>query len=177
MTGPADPVDGLMASLDAALVVVTVAAGDERAGCLVGFHTQTSIDPVRYSVWLSKANRTFDVALHATHLGIHLLTDGDHDLARLFGGVSSDEVDKFARVPVETSVGGVPVLGACPHRMVVRITAVLDEGGDHVCFVTAPVEVTSAGRFDPLRLSAVDDIDPGHEADELPRPPPRSAAG
>ena len=31
------------------MVVVTTAQGDERAGCLVGFHAQSSIEPPRYA--------------------------------------------------------------------------------------------------------------------------------
>ena len=40
-----DAFDSLMASTDPPLIVVTTVAEDERAGCLVGFHAQSSIDP------------------------------------------------------------------------------------------------------------------------------------
>jgi flavin reductase (DIM6/NTAB) family NADH-FMN oxidoreductase RutF len=170
-----DPFDSLMASLDPSMTVVTAAAGDERAGCLVGFHSQSSIDPARHCVWLSKANHTYRVALLAAHVGIHLLTDGDRPLAELFGTVSGDEVDKFALVAAEVGPEGVPVLAACPHRLVARKTAVLDEGGDHVCVVTEPVEVATTGPFAPLRLSAVADLRPGHAVADRPRPPTERA--
>jgi hypothetical protein len=49
----------IASSLDAALIVVTAAEGRQRAGCLVGFHSQSSIEPWRYCVWLSKANYTY----------------------------------------------------------------------------------------------------------------------
>jgi flavin reductase (DIM6/NTAB) family NADH-FMN oxidoreductase RutF len=161
-----EPFDSIMTSLDAPMAVVTAAEGDERAGCLVGFHSQSSIEPPRYCVWLSKANRTFAVALRSTHLGVHLLTDRDGPLAELFGSVSGDEVDKFALVDTITGPGDVPLLAACRHRMVVRRTALLDEGGDHVCVVTEPVDVVSPGPFAPLRLSRVAGLVPGHHADE-----------
>jgi len=48
----------LMAALDSPLIVVTTADERERAGCLVEFHGQSSIEPQRYCVWLSKANYT-----------------------------------------------------------------------------------------------------------------------
>ena len=67
------------------------------------------------------------------------------------------------------------MLAACPHRLVVRKTAVLDEGGDHVCVVTEPVEVVTAGPFTPLRLSAVADLDAGHGAGDRPTPPTERA--
>jgi flavin reductase (DIM6/NTAB) family NADH-FMN oxidoreductase RutF len=169
------PFASLMASLDPPMVVVTAAAGDERAGCLVGFHSQSSIDPARYCVWLSKANHTYRVTLLAAHVGIHVLTDGDRQLAELFGTVSGDDVDKFGRVAAEAGPEGVPVLSACPRRLVARKTAVLDEGGDHVCVVTEPVEAATTGPFAPLRLSAVADLHPGHEAADRPRPPTERA--
>jgi flavin reductase (DIM6/NTAB) family NADH-FMN oxidoreductase RutF len=175
-----DAFDTVMASLDAPMAVVTAATGaatgaaadGERAGCLVGFHAQCSIDPPQHAVWLSKANHTYRVALLADHLGVHLLTDSDadRDLAELFGTLSGDDTDKFAGLDVESGPGGVPVLVGCPHRLVVRRVAVVDVGGDHVCFVTEPVAATSSGRFRPLRLGAVTDLDPGHEAEERPRP-------
>ena len=37
--------DRLMADADPAMIVLTTAAAGERAGCLVGFHSQISIEP------------------------------------------------------------------------------------------------------------------------------------
>jgi len=58
--------NSLMAALDCPLIVVTTADERERAGCLVEFHAQSSIEPQRYCVWLSKANYTYRVALHSS---------------------------------------------------------------------------------------------------------------
>ncbi|WP_255355718.1 flavin reductase, partial [Frankia sp. CpI1-P] len=39
------------------MVIVTAAVPDgERSGCLVGFHTQCSIEPARYLLCISQAN-------------------------------------------------------------------------------------------------------------------------
>lgn len=160
-----DAFDALVAGFDAALVVVTTAAGGERAGCLVGFHAQCSIEPRRAAVWLSKANRTYRVALGASHIAVHALTVADRDLAARFGGETGDEVDKFAGVGWTEGPGGVPLLDSCPHQMVLARIALLDEGGDHVLLTGAPVAARSPGAFTPLRLSDVaGDFDPGHPA-------------
>ena len=166
----AERFDALVGGFDGPMAIVTTAAGAERAGCLVGFHSQSSIDPRRYAVWLSKANHTFRVAVLATHFAVHLPTPDAYDLAELFGGLSGDDVDKFARCRWQPGSEGVPLLVRCPHRLVVRKTALLDEGGDHVCLVTEPVEVHGEGPFEPLRLRDVLAITPGHEASERPRP-------
>ncbi|EME65037.1 flavin reductase domain-containing FMN-binding protein, partial [Rhodococcus ruber BKS 20-38] len=112
-----EPFDALMAMLDPPMVVVTAAAGGERGGCLVGFHAQTSIAPGRYTVWLSKANHTYRLALRATHLGLHFLDRHNHALAERFGTLTGDEVDKFADLAVRCGPGGAPELTAHPHRM------------------------------------------------------------
>jgi flavin reductase (DIM6/NTAB) family NADH-FMN oxidoreductase RutF len=163
-----DAFDSLMSSLDPPMVVVTAAAGGERAGCLVGFHAQSSIGPARYCLWLSQANRTHAVALRATHLGVHLLSQGDHRLAERFGAVSGDDVDKFAGLDVVDGPHGVPWLAAVPHRLAVRPVALIDDDGDHTGVVAEPVAAETAGRFRPLRLSDVDDVTAGHDADDPP---------
>jgi flavin reductase (DIM6/NTAB) family NADH-FMN oxidoreductase RutF len=163
-------------SLDAPLIVVTAAEGRERAGCLVGFHAQSSIDPQRYCVWLSKANYTYRLAQRSTHLAIHFLTALDLPLAERFGTLTGDITDKFAGLPVSRGPGGVPLLDQCPHWLAVRRTALLDEGGDHVCVITEPVNMHSSGPFEPLRLSRAGHLVPGHGSAERPGPPTERAA-
>jgi flavin reductase (DIM6/NTAB) family NADH-FMN oxidoreductase RutF len=162
-------------SLDTGMIIVTTALGSEQAGCLVGFHSQSSMDPERYCVWLSKANYTYRLALHSTHLGIHFLTASDLELARRFGTVSGDTTDKFADLDLGQGTGGVPVLSQCDHRMIGRRVGLLDDGGDHVCVITHPVTVTGSGAFEPLRLSDVADLRPGHDNKERPVPPTERA--
>jgi flavin reductase (DIM6/NTAB) family NADH-FMN oxidoreductase RutF len=171
----ADTFTQVVAQLDAPLVIVTTVAGGERAGCLVGFHGQCSIEPVRYVVWLSKANHTCRVALHAEHLVVHLLDRSQHDLAELFGGHSGDELDKFQRCRWTPGPGGVPELDDCPNRFVARRVALLDEGSDHVCVVVEPIAAHSDTPVTPLRLSDVGDVEPGHRNDERPMPPTERA--
>jgi flavin reductase (DIM6/NTAB) family NADH-FMN oxidoreductase RutF len=159
------PFSTLSTSGDPAMLVVTVAHDGERAGCLVGFHSQCSIEPLRYSVWLSKANHTYRVALLAEWLGVHVLTADDHDLAARFGGATGDDTDKFAGLAWHESAHGVPLLDHCTNRFLGRRVTLLDDGGDHVCVVVEPAAVESAGPFEPLRLSGVTDVEPGHAAD------------
>lgn len=159
-----DAVSALMVAVDDPLVVVTTAANDERSGCVVGFQSQCGIEPIRFAVWLSKANHTYGVALFATHLALHLLNDGDHDLAELFGGPTGDDIDKFAAVDWTNGPGDVPVLVRCPNRVVLQRTALWDDGGDHVCFIGTPVDARCDDDVRPLRMSAVRDIVAGHPA-------------
>jgi len=170
MSDQLDDFAKLIASLDPPMAVVTTASDRERAGCLIGFHAQSSIDPERYVVWLSKANHTFRVGVHARHFGVHFLAEEDLELARLFGTESGDDVDKFAHCTWQPGHDGVPVLTDCPHRFTATRVALLDEGGDHVCLVLQPVEIEAASPFQPLRLSSTTDLTPGHESEERPEP-------
>jgi flavin reductase (DIM6/NTAB) family NADH-FMN oxidoreductase RutF len=160
--------DRVVASANEAMVVVTAAVGEDRAGCLVGFHSQTSIEPRRYTVWLSKANHTYRVALVAAHLAVHFLTTADRDLAELFGALSGDDVDKFARCDWEPGPDGVPLLRRCPNRLIVVRATMLDDGADHVAVSGPPIAAHVEGGFAPLRYADVGDVVPGHEADERP---------
>ena len=169
--------DSIVDSLDGPMVVVTAAVDSERAGCLVGFHAQSSIDPKRLTIWLSKANHTVRVTLRATHFAVHFLAADQFAIARHFGTRSGDDGDKFLAWATSTGAGDVPLLDDVPHWMVLRRTALLDEGGDHVCVVGEVVEARSTGRFVPLRLAQVIDLRAGHGAEERPGPATERAAG
>lgn len=164
--GDGSAFDELVAAMDGTMVIVTAAAGEERDGCLVGFHSQCSIEPRRYAVWLSVANRTTEIAQCAEHLAVHLLGRDDHDLAELFGGQTGDEVDKLARCEWEPGLGGVPLLVRCPARFVGRVVESVSGTSDHDLFVLDVLEAPTRAPVAPLRLSAVRGIDPGHEATE-----------
>lgn len=158
----------LMARLDHPMAVVTTVSGRERAGCLVGFHAQCSIDPPEYAIWISKANHTYRVAALAETFAVHFLGSADLDLAELFGTTTGNEIDKFERCSWVRGPDGVPVLDEVENRFVGRRTALLDPGSDHVCIVVAPMEAT-AGTSDLLWFGEVSDLDAGHEAEERQR--------
>ena len=161
-----DAFDTVMASADPPLIVVTTAAEGERAGCLVGFHVQSSITPQHYCVWLSKANHTYRVSLRARHFAVHFLTTEDFPLAERFGTLSGEDTDKFEGLDVDLDPNGVPLLGALPNRMALERIALLDDGGDHVCLTTRVTAARSGGVFVPLRVSSATQLDPGHGSEE-----------
>jgi flavin reductase (DIM6/NTAB) family NADH-FMN oxidoreductase RutF len=155
-----------MRSVDPPLIVLTTAVEHKPAGCLVGFHAQSSIGPQRYCVWLSKANHTYRAALRATHFEIHFLTDSDVALAERFGTLCGEETDKFDGIHVSANEHGVPVLEQCANRLSVEGIGMVDDGGDHVCLTTEIVSAEHGRRFSPLRVSSAVDLEPGHRPDE-----------
>jgi flavin reductase (DIM6/NTAB) family NADH-FMN oxidoreductase RutF len=150
---------------DPAMVVVTARSGERRGGCLVGFHSQCSIEPVRYAVWMSKANLTTEIVLDCTHIGVHFLTDADDELADLFGSETGDQVDKFSFISSTDGPHGVPTIDDLPNRFVARRTAVLEDESDHLCVIVEPLDIRALDSpGSPLRTSAVADLQPGHVA-------------
>lgn len=150
--------------LDYPMFVVTTSSNGRNAGCLVGFATQISIDPPRFLVGLSVNNYTHGVAVEASRLVVHLLDDQSIDLARLFGEQTGDDVDKFTDCSWRPGPDALPVLEQPPAWFSGTVRQ-RSEVGDHTAFL---VEVDAAEvRRRParlLRLSDVDDFDPGHEA-------------
>lgn len=161
-----DPYDPFAAVLDPAMAIVTLTNGTDHAGCLVGFHSQISIEPRRHGVWISRQNHTFTLTPTATAVAVHLLGPDDMDLARRFGHETGDRVDKFAGIDHEPGPSGVRMLTALPHRIAGPCTGRIETEGDHVLLIVDPVEigpgVDGQTRLEPLRLHDVSDIEPGH---------------
>ncbi|NGP05554.1 flavin reductase [Rhodococcus sp. 14C212] len=152
----------IVGRLDQPVFVVTTRVLEERTGCLVGFATQVSIDPPRFLVGLSISNRTFRVAAAAEHLVVHVLGRDQLPLARLFGGETGDEVDKFSRCAWHDGPHGLPVLDGVPAWFSGRVVgrAAL---GDHVGFLLDPDGGECHGELnDVIRHGDVRDLDAGH---------------
>ncbi|MER6420902.1 flavin reductase family protein [Streptomyces sp. NPDC001137] len=155
--------DAFMGRLSPDMCVVTAAAGAQRSGCLVSFSSQCSIRPVRFVVWISRANHTYAVARAADCLAVHLLTREQHELAALFGGRTGDRTDKFAHVPWTRGHGGAVLLEEAAAWFVGSVEQRVD-GGDHVGFVLTPEDWGSRAEGPLLRLDDARDISPGHPA-------------
>jgi flavin reductase (DIM6/NTAB) family NADH-FMN oxidoreductase RutF len=154
--------NGLMGELDYPMLIVTTAAQRQRAGCLVGFATQCSVDPPRYLVCLSEKNRTLRIAEHSDALMVHFPAADQTELVELFGSETGDDTDKFARCSWREGPLGMPLLDGCPRwfggTIMVRIPL-----GDHTGFVLAPFAAASRGSDGSFPFHRAKGIDPGHD--------------
>ena len=155
----------IAANLNSPMTIVTTRVDDEMDGCLVGFSTQCSIDPVRYLVCLSVANRTYEIARSAPTLVVHMLHDAPHDraLAHLFGEHTARDTDKLAECEWTEGLDGVPVLEGCDWFAgpVVRRSDV----GDHVAHVVEVVTGSASRADEPwLVYWDVQDLEAGNPA-------------
>ena len=156
-------VQRLVASLNYPVVIVTVAAGQRRSGCLVGFWTQCSIHPPRFLICISDKNATHAVATEADVLALHLLGPEDRELSELFGEETGDEIDKFTRCGWDVGPDGVPLLRDCAGYIAGRVLR-RDDVGDHTAFLIEPVAAEQRRPFQQLGFQDVKEMEPGHEA-------------
>jgi flavin reductase (DIM6/NTAB) family NADH-FMN oxidoreductase RutF len=160
------PFERLAEQGDSPMYIVTASADGEHAGCLVGFATQCSIDPLRFLVCVSTVNRTFDVVSRAETLVVHPLYERDHALASLFGEQTEtdEDVDKFLSCAWAPGPGGAPVLAGCDwFAGTVRDRV---EFGDHVGVVLDVTDLGEASRVAEPRLGrqGVGDLEAGNPA-------------
>ena len=147
----------------APVYIVTAAAAGERAGCLVGFASEVSIDPPRFMVCVSRVNATFPVAMRASRLGVHVVTTRQRALAGLFGGETGDDVDKFARCEWSPADDGTPILGGWPTSCLGAVFDRIDLG-DHAGCALAPERWSDGGLTRQLTAADLSRLQPGHRA-------------
>lgn len=143
------------------MVIVTVTAGGERDGCLVGYHTPTSISPRRYLVLLSTQNRTYDLAMRTETLVVHHVETHHIALARLFGEETGYEIDKFQRCEWSSGPDDVPVLDDIETWWAGRILERVPLG-DHTGFLLEPFVAEAGDDLDPLDSQTAGAFDAGN---------------
>jgi flavin reductase (DIM6/NTAB) family NADH-FMN oxidoreductase RutF len=153
--------EALADAIDYPLYVVTASSGDEVSGCLAGFVTQCSLNPVCFVVCVSKLNHTFGVARRSAGLAVHLIGADQGDVASLFGEESGDWMDKFSRVGWTAGQTGAPLLAECAAWVEGPVIGT-QSAGDHQTFV---IEVAAGGagsRRGSFKLSDATELDAGH---------------
>jgi flavin reductase (DIM6/NTAB) family NADH-FMN oxidoreductase RutF len=150
----------LVGQLDYPMLIVTTSVAGERSGCLVGFHTQCSIDPPRFLVCISRSNHTFPMALASELLAVHVLDAADCRLAELFGEHTGDEVDKFAACAWRVR-HRLPVLSDVKAWFVGRVLDRVD-CGDHIGHLLEPIRAKFSGELRQLGFQQVKTLNPGH---------------
>ena len=159
----ADAFEAIVGRLEYPMFIATTAANGERAGCLVGFATQSSIDPGRFLVCISDKNRTYRVLADTDAMAVHVVPADAGDLVELFGGETGDDSDKFARCEWREGPRGVPVLERCASWFAGEILERVSLG-DHVGHLVEPFDGEAGYDGPAFPFSRAKHVDPGHEA-------------
>jgi flavin reductase (DIM6/NTAB) family NADH-FMN oxidoreductase RutF len=133
----------------------------ELSGCLAGFVTQSSIKPVQFLICVSKLNHTFGAAQRSHGLGLHLLGSDQRDVARHFGELTGDEVDKFEGIDWSPGRTGPPILSECAAWVEGPIIGRID-GGDHEAFLIGVQGGGAGGHEGCFMLHDSSGFHPGH---------------
>ncbi|OBI82060.1 flavin reductase family protein [Mycobacterium sp. E740] len=158
------PFEDIVSLLNYPMFIVTTHADAENSGCLVGFASQTSINPPRFLVGLSRRNRTFRIAQSATHLAVHLVSREHLQLAQLFGGETGDHTDKFARCDWHTGPEQMPILDDAAAWFVGEVVRRFDVG-DHMGHLLEPVAGEPPSDLEQwVTFADVRELEPGHDA-------------
>jgi flavin reductase (DIM6/NTAB) family NADH-FMN oxidoreductase RutF len=124
------------------VTVVTARAPDGApVGLTVNSFTSVSLDPPLVSWCLAERALSLPAFQAASHFAVNVLAVDQVDLVHHF---AQRTLDKFAAVPFDGGLGGVPLLGGVAARFECRNTATFP-GGDHVIFLG---EVERYERFD-----------------------------
>lgn len=128
---------------------VTIVTAQDAAGADVGMTVNSfnsvSLTPPMVLWSLGRSSSNIAAFLQAKHFAVHVLADGQDELAMRF---AKKDVDRFAGVQLERAASGVPLLGGVAARFECR-TAFQYEGGDHVIFVGEVISFEHWDR-DPL---------------------------
>lgn len=151
----------LAGRLNFPMVVVTALDRGQPVGCLVGFSSQSSMEPFRYTVFLSVKNHTFDAVDVGSTVYVGFLSADDFTLAQLFGEETGDEIDKFEHCEWRAGPAGVPILAGVSNWMVGKV---IDRRatGDHHAFTVEPTHAAAGDWPRQLGLQDVKDFDAGH---------------
>jgi flavin reductase (DIM6/NTAB) family NADH-FMN oxidoreductase RutF len=127
----------------AAGVVVITAPGDRPAGFTATSFTSVSLHPPLVSFCLDRASSSWPTVGTASHIGVHVLTDTQEELARTF---ATSGIDRFAE-PTRWRTGrfGVPIIEGALAVLVCRVEARVT-AGDHTIVLAEPVDGEYADR-------------------------------
>jgi len=121
----------------AAGVVVITAPGERPVGFTATSFTSVSLNPPLVSFCLNRASSSWPTMAAAAHVGVHVLTDAQEDLARTF---ATKGADRFAP-PTRWHVGphGIPVLDDVHAVLLCRVSDRIP-AGDHAIVLAELVD-------------------------------------
>ena len=137
--------DIVAAGLRSSPAFVTASVNGDHAGCVVRFHTQCGIDPIRYAVWLPTRGSTYALSRHATHIAVHVLDDSGEPVEGLLTTAGDVPAAVFDRCDWRPGPGGVPLLASCASYLVLEVVSSRVDHGGYACLIGELVHVHARG--------------------------------
>lgn len=133
-------------------IITTTSPDGTPVGITANSFNSVSLNPPMVLWSIARTSRSLAAFEASDFWSVHILSGEQEALSNRFA--KSGE-DKFADLPIETGMGGIPLLEDCCARLQCK-TAVRYDGGDHIIFVgevvkfdhtDAPPLVFHAGRY------------------------------
>lgn len=129
--------------------VVSLLDGDRMNAYAAAWVVRVSEVPVMIQAAVWNQNYSFELAQNCTHFAVHILENGQQDVANHFGGSSGRDKDKLAEIPLRDSVSGVPVLEDCLAHLECEVIF-RRIFGDHIVLVGEVIEKSIHRQGDAL---------------------------
>jgi flavin reductase (DIM6/NTAB) family NADH-FMN oxidoreductase RutF len=131
----------------AATVTVVTAPGEPPVGFTATSFTSVSLRPPLVSFCLDRGSSSWPTLERASHVGVHLLGEGQHEVARTF---ATSGIDRFAAHPGwRPGPYGVPLLDSPVAWLLCRVTERV-AAGDHAIVLAEPTHGGHAHTAAPL---------------------------
>lgn len=138
-------------SLSSGLYIVTSAAGQTKAGCVINTMVQMTSSPAQVSIAINKENFTTGVIKQAGAFDVAVLTESaPMELIGRFGFHTSADFDKFSDTTCVTDALGLPYVAEhVAAHFAVRVTQTVDMGS-HLWFLGTVEQAEVLSSEDPM---------------------------
>ena len=133
------------------IYVLSSIEGDRLCASTVTWVSQASFSPPLISVCIKKNTRSYDIVKESRSFILHILGEGQKDLAAAFFKPSSVENSKINGYSFEI-VNGLPLINGFPAYLVCSVENILEEG-DHPLFLANVMDAVILEDASGLELS------------------------
>jgi flavin reductase (DIM6/NTAB) family NADH-FMN oxidoreductase RutF len=119
--------------------IVTVRAKEKVNGMTAAWISQVSLQPPMLMVSMAPARYTHNLIKESGYFAVNTLSEGQEDIAQIFGFRSGRKFDKFKDIPYFDAPNGSPVLDQALAFFECKVTETFT-AGDHTLFIGNVVE-------------------------------------
>lgn len=136
-------------TIPSGVFVVTLGANGEENGYTAAWVTRVSEVPVMIAVAVWDQNHSFDLSRDTEHFVLHVLEEGQQDVARHFGQQSGRDVSKLDGLSFHRGRSRLPILDDCLAYLECEVIF-RKRFGDHMVLIGQCIDATINREGDAL---------------------------
>jgi flavin reductase (DIM6/NTAB) family NADH-FMN oxidoreductase RutF len=133
--------------------VLTARSGERLGAATVTWVSQISFRPPLIMAAVRRESNVFQCLTESGSAVLHIVGDGQHDIAKRFFYPTRAEAGKLNGEPYAAGHTAAPVLERLPAHVECRVGRVIDAGGDHAMVILEAVEAECAEAVQPLTIA------------------------